>query len=65
MEYKEAKKKARRVASEARGCAYYVLHERLGTKEARRTYTRWQKFAKRRQGTSTKLNASRTRLIDF
>jgi hypothetical protein len=65
VKYKEAKKNARQVVSEVRGRAYDELYDRLSTKKGEKDIYKMAKIRKSETRNLNKLNASRTRLIDF
>jgi hypothetical protein len=53
VKYKEAKKKARRAQSEARGRAYDELYEGLGTKEGEKDIYKMTEIHERKTRTSS------------
>jgi hypothetical protein len=59
-QYKAAKKTAKRAVSEARGRMHDGLYQQLGTKEGKKNIYKMTK-SRKRQETSSKLNASRMR----
>ena len=64
QKYKAAKKKAKKAVSEARDKVYEEIYQKLSTKEGEKDVYKMAIFEKGRREISTKLNASKTTLID-
>jgi hypothetical protein len=63
--YRIAKKSAKRAVSRARGQAFDNLYQRLDTKQGEKDIYRMAKIRERKQGMSTKSNASRMKQTNY